>query len=273
MVPSQIVVLDEFPLTSSGKTDRKALPEPVFTATTFRSPQTPTEKTVAEVFAEVLGLDRVGLDDDFFVLGGDSLIAIRVSARLQAALGKDVPVRYLFDAPTVGRLAACLDRLQEQATRPPLQVMARPQTIPLSYAQQRLWFFDQLHGPSPVYNMAVGLRLSGDLDPGALGAALSDVVGRHESLRTLFPVADGMPRQQVVPAERAHLCWQVVDAIDWSADRLAEAAGAVARHPFDLDTELPLRAALFRVADDEHVLVAVVHHIAADGWSVAPLVA
>ncbi|MCV7360727.1 amino acid adenylation domain-containing protein, partial [Mycolicibacterium neworleansense] len=273
MVPSQIVVLEEFPLTSSGKIDRRALPEPVFAAATFRSPQTPSEKTVAEVFAEVLGLDRVGLDDDFFALGGDSLIAIRVSARLQLALGKDVPVRYLFDAPTVGRLAATLDRQQDEAVRPPLQVMPRPQTIPLSYAQQRLWFFDQLNGPSPVYNLAVGLRLTGDLDPVALGQALGDVVGRHESLRTIFTLAGEVPQQSVVPAESARMQWQVVDAVGWPADRLVEAAGAVARHPFDLSAELPLKATLFRVAEREHVLVAVVHHIAADGWSVTPLVA
>ncbi|WP_441964807.1 amino acid adenylation domain-containing protein [Mycolicibacterium houstonense] len=273
MVPSQIVVLEEFPLTSSGKIDRKALPEPVFTAATFRPPQTPTEKTVAEVFAEVLGLDRVGLDDDFFALGGDSLIAIRVSARLQSALGKDVPVRYLFDAPTVGRLADCLDHQQRDAARPPLQVMPRPQTIPLSYAQQRLWFFDQLNGPSPVYNLPVGLRLTGDLDPDALGQALVDVVGRHESLRTMFTLTGEAPQQVVVPAERIPTLCQVVDAVGWPADRLVEAASAVARHPFDLSAELPLKATLFRVAENEHVLVAVVHHIAADGWSVTPLVA
>ncbi|WP_428833592.1 amino acid adenylation domain-containing protein [Mycolicibacterium porcinum] len=273
MVPTQIVVLEELPLTSSGKIDRRALPEPVFAAVTFRSPQTPTEKTVAEVFAEVLGLDRVGLDDDFFALGGDSLIAIRVSARLQSALGKDVPVRYLFDTPTVGGLAGCLDRQLSDSARPPLQVMPRPQIVPLSYAQQRLWFFDQLNGPSPVYNLAVGLRLSGDLDPVALGQALTDVVSRHESLRTLFTLAGDVPQQLVVPPESARTCWEVIDAISWSADRLAEAAGAVARHPFDLSAELPLRASLFRVAEDEHVLVAVAHHIAADGWSVTPLVA
>ncbi|MGV0804438.1 amino acid adenylation domain-containing protein [Mycolicibacterium setense] len=273
MVPSQIVVVDEFPLTSSGKIDRRALPEPVFVAASFRSPQTPTEKTVAEVFAEVLGLDRVGLDDDFFALGGDSLIAIRVSTRLQSALGKDVPVRYLFDTPTVGRLAACLDRQQDDAARPPLQVMPRPQTVPLSYAQQRLWFFDQLNGPSPVYNLAVGLRLTGDLDAAALGQSLADVVGRHESLRTLFTLAGEMPQQSVVPVENARPSWEVVDAAGWAPDRLVEAAGAVARHSFDLSAELPLRATLFRVAEGEHVLVAVVHHIAADGWSVTPLVA
>ena len=148
----------------------------------------------------------------------------------------------------------------------------RPAVVPLSFAQNRLWFLDQLQGPSPVYNMAVALRISGALDADALGAALADVVGRHESLRTLFPAAEGIPQQLVVPAERADFGWQVVDASGWSAGRLGEAIGAAARHSFDLATEIPLRARLFRVADDEHVLVAVVHHIAADGWSIAPLV-
>ena len=271
MVPAQIVVLEEFPLTSSGKIDRKALPEPVFAATSFRAPQTQTEKTVAEVFAEVLGLGRVGVDDDFFALGGDSLIAIRVCARLQSALGRDVPVRYLFDASTAGDLAAYLDRHQAEAARPLSQVMARPPRIPLSYAQQRLWFLDQLHGPSPVYNLAVALRLRGRLDADALGQALVDVVGRHESLRTVFAAVEGVPEQLVVGVEQADLGWRVVDAASWSADRLEEAVGAAARHPFDLANESPLHTTLFHLDEDEHVLVAVVHHIAADGWSIAPL--
>jgi acyl carrier protein len=273
MVPTQLVVLDEFPLTTSGKIDRKALPAPVFAAKAFRAPETPTDKTVAEVFAEVLGLEQVGLDDDFFALGGDSLTATRVSARLQSALGREVPVRCLFDAPTVGALAAYLDQHQGSAARPPLQVMPRPERLPLSYAQQRLWFFDQLQGPSPVYNMPVALRLSGPLDADALGQALADVVARHESLRTTFVASEGTPRQLVVPAEQADLGWHVFDATGWEAARLEEAIGAVARHPFDLASEIPLRATLFRIAEDEHVLVAVVHHIAAEGWSVTPLVA
>ena len=144
--------------------------------------------------------------------------------------------------------------------------------VPLSFAQSRLWFLDQLQGPSPVYNMAVALRLSGRLDAEALGAALADVVGRHESLRTLFAAPDGIPQQVVVPAERADFGWEVVDATGWSAARLDEAIDAAARHAFDLAAEIPLRARLFRVAEDEHVLVAVVHHIAADGWSITPLV-
>ncbi len=146
MVPAQIVVLDEFPLTSSGKVDRKALPAPVFAATPFRAPQTGMEKIVAAVFAEVLGLQRVGLDDDFFELGGDSLIATRVCTRLQLALGREVPVRYLFEASTVGELAEYLHAHRGGPARPPLTVMPRPERVPLSFAQQRLWFLNRVRG-------------------------------------------------------------------------------------------------------------------------------
>ncbi|KUI04643.1 hypothetical protein AU189_19860 [Mycolicibacterium acapulense] len=272
MVPTQYVVLDDFPMTSSGKIDRKSLPEPVIAVTPFRAPQTRIEMIVAQAFADVLGIDRVGLDDDFFALGGDSLSAIRVSARLQAALDREVPVRYLFDAPKVGELADFLDQHQGGVAYQPLRVMPRPERVPLSFAQSRLWFLDQLQGPSAVYNMAVALRLSGQLDAGALGAALGDVVGRHESLRTLFVSDEGVPHQVVVPPAESDFGWQVIDTDGWPKPRLSEAIGESARHTFDLTAEIPLRATLFRVSDDEHVLVAVVHHIAADGWSIAPLV-
>ncbi|WP_249266637.1 condensation domain-containing protein, partial [Mycobacterium colombiense] len=149
----------------------------------------------------------------------------------------------------------------------------RPAVVPLSFAQQRLWFIDQLLGPSPIYNMAAALRLSGRLDAEALGAALADVVARQESLRTVFPAVEGIPQQVVIPAEGVDLGWQVVDATEWPESRLGEAIGAVVHHSFDLATEIPLRARLFRVGADEHVLVAVMHHIAADGVSMAPLVA
>src|SRR6185437_15741343 len=153
-----------------------------------------------------------------------------------------------------------------------LTARERPAVIPLSFAQSRLWFIDQLQGPSPVYNVAVALRLHGRLDADVLAAALSDVVGRHESLRTLFVATDGIPQQCVIPEERADFGWRVVDATVWAADRLEDAVGEATRHSFDLAAEIPLRATLFRVVDDEHVLVAVAHHIVADGWSVAPLV-
>jgi len=141
----------------------------------------------------------------------------------------------------------------------------------LSFAQQRLWSLDHLRGPSAVYNIPVALRLRGALDADALGAALADVVGRHESLRTVFPAPEGTPQQLVVPAERADFGWQIIDATGWPASRLGEAVNAAACYTFDLATEIPLRARLFRVGDDDHVLVAVVHHIAADGWSITPL--
>ncbi|MHC9297544.1 condensation domain-containing protein, partial [Mycobacterium sp. LTG2003] len=132
---------------------------------------------------------------------------------------------------------------------------------------------EQLQGPSAIYHMPVALRLTGGLDDDALGQALADVVGRHESLRTVFGVVDGIPEQVVVPAERADLGWQIVDATAWPSDRVRDAVATFAQRPFDLAREIPLRAVLFRVAENEHVFVAVVHHIAADGWSIGPFVA
>src|ERR1700751_3254857 len=195
---------------------------------------------------------------------------MRLVAAINTGVDTRVSVRAVFDAPSVARLAP---RIGAEAGRrlPRLVAGERPAVVPLSFAQQRLWFIDQLHGPSPVYNIAAALRLDGRLDAGALGAALADAVGRHESLRTLFVGPEGIPQQLVIPAERAQLGWEVVDATGWPAARLGDAIDEVVRHPFDLATEIPLRARLFTVADDEHVLVAVVHHIAADGWSITPL--
>ena len=270
MVPTHIVVLDEFPLTSSGKLDRKALPAPVFAATAFRAPQTQTEKIVAGVFAEVLGIDKVGVDDSFFDLGGDSMSAMRLIAAINTGLDADLSVRTVFEAPTVAQLAPRVGADAGRLER--LVAGERPAVVPLSFAQQRLWFIDQLQGPSPVYNVAVALRLRGALDADALGAALADVVGRHESLRTLLPAVEGIPRQLVVPAEQADFGWDVIDVSGWPAGRLDEAIGAATRHSFDLAAEIPLRARLFHLAEDEHVLLAVLHEVAADGWSMTRLV-
>ena len=274
MMPAAIMVLESLPLTVNGKLDRRALPAPEFiTGVAYRAPRDRRERVLAALFGEVLGVTRVGIDDGFFDLGGHSLSATRLVARVRAELGLEVPIRALFDAPTVAGLMEWMTAHAKDPAGAPLTAQQRPAVIPLSFAQSRLWFLDQLHGPSPVYNMAVALRLRGRLDADALGAALADVVGRHESLRTLFEAPEGIPRQVVVPAERAEFGWQVVDATGWSAGRLDEAIEEVARHCFDLAAEIPLRARLFRVADEEHVLVAVVHHIAADGWSITPLVA
>ena len=272
MVPTQIVVLDEFPLTSSGKIDRKALPAPVFAATSFRAPQTPTEKIVADVFAEVLGLERVGLDDDFFALGGDSLIATRVSARLQLALGREVPVRYLFDASTVGGLAEYLHRHRGGPARPPLRVMARPELVPLSFAQSRLWFLNRFEGGVATYNIPIAFRFSGALDVEALGAALDDVIARHESLRTIFPDVDGVPLQQVVPAQAGMWRRGGAAVVSLPEQDVAGELVALAGYRFDLSTEIPIRAQIYSVGPEQYVLGIVVHHIAFDGWSLAPMV-
>ena len=272
MVPAHIMVLDEFPLTSSGKIDRKALPTPVFATTPFRAPQTQTEKIVAEVFAEVLGLDRVGLDDDFFALGGDSLIATRVSARLQAKLGREVPVRYLFEASTVGDLADYLHRHRGGPARPPLRVMPRPQRVPLSFAQQRLWFLNQFDGEVAVYNMPTAFRISGALDVEALGAALDDVIARHESLRTIFPDIDGVPFQKVLPAQAG--MWRRGGAAVVALPEMdvADELVALAGYRFDLAAEIPIRVQIYPVGPEQYVVGIVLHHIAFDGWSPAPMV-
>ena len=240
------------------------------TATVTAPRRAPVEEILAGIYAQVLGLERVGVDESFFELGGDSLSAMRliaaVNSGMDGGLGGARRVRGAHGGP-VGAPYRC-GRGSARAAGG----RERPAVVPLSFAQSRLWFIDQLQGPSPVYNLAVALRLRGHLDADVLAAALSDVVGRHESLRTLFVAPDGIPEQRVIERERADFGWQVVDATGWPASRLDEAVGEAARHTFRSGHRNPLRAKLFRVADDEHVLVAVAHHIAADGWSVAPLV-
>ncbi|MFI5511751.1 amino acid adenylation domain-containing protein, partial [Mycobacterium sp. NPDC051804] len=232
---------------------------------------TPSEEILAGIYAQVLGLERVGADDSFFELGGDSLLAMRVIAAVNSGLDTHLEVGALFEAPTVAQLAP---RIGAGAGGLPRLVPGeRPAVVPLSFAQNRLWFIDQLQGPSAIYNMAVALRLSGDLDTEAFGTALADVVERHESLRTLFPAPEGIPQQLVIPVGQADFSWAVVDAGGWPGAQLQQAIESAVGEPFDLATQIPLRAKVFRVGENEHVLVAVVHHIAADGWSIAPLVA
>ncbi len=271
MVPTAIIVVDALPLTVNGKLDRRALPAPEYQDTdTYRAPATAVEEILAGIYARVLGVERVGIDDSFFDLGGDSLSAMRLVAAVNTGLGAGLSVRTLFEAPTVAQLAPRIGG--DEAGLEPLVAMQRPPVVPLSFSQNRLWFLDQLQGPSATYNMPVALRLRGRLNVDALGAALADVVGRHESLRTRFTAPGGIPQQLVVPAEQADFGWDIVDASGWSEGQLDEAVGDVARHPFDLAAEIPMQARLFRVSDDDHVVVAVAHHIAADGLSVAPLV-
>ncbi|WP_036544316.1 condensation domain-containing protein, partial [Nocardia rhamnosiphila] len=268
MIPAVVMELDAFPLNTSGKLDRKALPAPVFEAREFRAPSTPIEEIVAGVFAEVLGVERIGADDDFFALGGNSLIATQVAARLGAALDTTVPVRMLFEASTVAALAAAAESATGRGDLPVLAPRERPERVPLSLAQQRMWFLNQFDTDSAAYNLPVAVRLTGDLDIAALEQAVADVVGRHETLRTVYPAQDGRPYQLVLPVGEVA---PDLTAVAVPADELRARAVEVMSAGFDVSAEVPLRVALFHPGGDEHVLVFVMHHISADGWSMGPL--
>ncbi|MGQ4491199.1 amino acid adenylation domain-containing protein, partial [Streptomyces sp. SAS_281] len=268
MVPAVFVPLDVLPLTPNGKLDRRALPEPEASTTAGRAPRTPEEHVLAGLFAEVLGVPRVGADDDFFDLGGHSLLATRLVARVRATLGVELALPTLFRTPTVAGLAAGLGSAGR--ARPALERADRPERVPLSSAQRRLWFLRQLEGAESVYNMPLAWRLTGPLDPAALEAALGDLADRHETLRTVFPAQDGVPYQRVLAAGDAHPALAVTAADTRNLTALLTAACA---RGFDLAAEPPLRAEVFEVAPDEHVLLLVMHHIAGDGWSLGPLAA
>ncbi|WP_240952953.1 non-ribosomal peptide synthetase, partial [Rhodococcus sp. IC4_135] len=268
MVPSQIMVLDAFPLNASGKLDRKLLPEPVFEVAVFRAPVTAVEEIVASVFAEVLGVDRVGLDDDFFALGGNSLIATRVAARLGQALDAQVPVRVLFEASSVELLAARVESEVGSGARAGLTARVRPERVPLSLAQQRMWFLNRFDTTSSANNIPVAIRLSGSLDVAALQAAVSDVVARHEILRTVYPEVDGVGFQDILSADRVRLDLSPVGV---SESGVVGAVTEFLSAGFDVAVEVPVRARLFAVSESEFVLVFVVHHISADGSSMGPM--
>ena len=272
MVPSAFVVLERLPLTPNGKLDRRALPAPVVgSGGERRVPRTPQEEMLCALFAEVLGLAAVGISDNFFELGGHSLLATRLISRIRASLDVEIAIRVLFEAPTVEALAGRLG--QAQAARSALRAQVRPPEIPLSYAQQRLWFLHRLEGESEgdrsaTYTIPVAVRLEGELDVGALEAAVWDVLSRHESLRTIFPEREGLARQQILAAGevRAGLSVAAVEE-----DELAGALSRAAGQGFDLSREVPLRGHLFVLSARSHVLLLVLHHIAGDGWSLAPL--
>jgi amino acid adenylation domain-containing protein len=301
MVPTVIQLLDALPLTPNGKLDRKALPAPDAQNTLPRrllAPRTPIEATLCALFAAVLGVEQAGADDNFFTLGGHSLLAMRLISRIRAALGVEIPVRTLFDAPTVatlaGRIAQAADGPPNHPSKPPptdaadvttvaqaspgtaIPRVPRDQPIVLLPAQTRLWFLDRLEPGNPRYNIVFGLRLrgSGDsarsgLDESALQAALDHIVRRHESLRTSFRTGDRGPTQVIAPArafalERVDLCGLSGVA---RASELAARTRQAAHHHFDLETGPLAVGWLMRLADDDHRLLVVMHHIVVDGWS------
>ncbi|KZM69085.1 non-ribosomal peptide synthetase [Nocardia terpenica] len=276
MIPAAFVVLDEIPLTPVGKLDRARLPEPTFAAREFRAPSTPVEEIVAEVFAALLvpGTDdnpgRVGADDDFFELGGNSLLAAQAAARIGSALGLRVPVQLLFEASTVAMLAERVERHAGSASGQQLRPMPRPERIPLSYAQQRMWFLNRFDPASAVNNIPVAVRLTGRLDLDALRAAVRDLVERHEVLRTIYPDLDGEGYQLVLSAsdERA---LQEIPVIDAAESEIAALVAETVVGGFDVTAAPPVRLRVIRLGETEHVLVCVVHHITGDGFSMGPL--
>ena len=284
MVPSAWVLLDELPVTPNGKVDRKALPPPEQQSPreSYQAPRTPAEEVLASIWAELLGLERVGTADHFFDLGGHSLLATRVMSRLRGAFGVEMSLRDLFEAPVLADLAARVEsvRLQEDrrsgavAPIPPLVPVPREGPLPLSFAQQRLWFIDQLEPDSPLYNIPAALRVEGPLHAGALASCLGEIVRRHEALRTVFAVQKGAPVQVIRPPAAFSL--PVVD-LAGLAENTAEAlalrlAGEEAGRPFDLAGDPLLRTVLLRLAGGDHILALTLHHIAGDGWSMGILI-
>ncbi|OZM71252.1 non-ribosomal peptide synthetase [Amycolatopsis antarctica] len=265
MVPAFVVAIPEIPLTPNGKLDRRALPAPEATAPSGRPPSTEAERLLCRLFAETLGVAEVGADAGFFDLGGHSLLATRLINRIRATTGAELDIRSLFDAPTPAGLAHRIGTPDTPA-RPPLRAGDRPRRVPLSAAQRRLWFFTQFTGPNPIYNMPFTVRLTGPLSVPALRESVRDVLDRHESLRTRVAEVDGEPFQEVAPA--VDVSFEVVPATEATLPELLAEAGG---HHFDLGDELPVRVRLFALGTGTHVLQLLVHHIAADGWSFAPL--
>ncbi|MFC4377362.1 amino acid adenylation domain-containing protein [Nocardia halotolerans] len=269
MVPTALTVLDTIPLTPVGKLDRTALPAPALRAQEFRAPSGAMEELVAQIFTELLRpADPIGADDDFFALGGNSLLATQAAARLGAELATRVPAGHVFESPTVAGLATLLEPLKGTGGHNPPTRRGRPELIPLSPAQQRMWFLNQFDPDSTAETIPFALRLSGPFDPRALHAALSDLVGRHESLRTWYPVHDGVGHQVVLPMAEA-VPDVLLDTLD--EDQVPLWLSEFAATGFDVAAGVPLRVAVGELGPQEHVLAVALHHIAADGASIAPL--
>jgi non-ribosomal peptide synthetase component F len=281
MLPSTFVAIDTLPLTPSGKVDRQHLPSPkharLEASRAFVAPRSQIEEVIAAVFAEVLESERISVNDNFFELGGHSLLATRVVSRLRDRLEVELPLRLLFESPVVADLARNIEeamRVQKGLQIPPLVRVPRDRDLPLSFAQQRLWFVNQLAPESPFYNFPAAVRLKGALDVTALEKTINEIVSRHETLRTTFITKYGQPVQVISPSMPRRL--PVVDLSGLpEAEREEEAlrlAAHEARQAFNLSTGPLLRASLLQLGPDEHIALFTMHHIVSDGWSVGVII-
>jgi amino acid adenylation domain-containing protein len=282
MMPQDWLFLGALPLTPNDKVDRRALPAPDRRADTSVAPRTPLEELLAGIFCQVFGLPAVGIFDDFFALGGHSLLATRVVSRVRSLLGIDLEIRTLFEEPTVEGLARRIEGQQYQApwaAAPPLRPLPRGEVgrLPLSFAQQRLWFLDQMDPGSPLYNVPLAFRVEGRIDVAALAGSLAEIVRRHEALRTRFVKAGDEPVQVIMsPDEALGMALPLIDlsvlppqARRHESERIA---AEEVRRPFDLARGPLARFALARLAEEEHTLLISLHHIVSDGWSMGVLI-
>jgi amino acid adenylation domain-containing protein len=272
MVPAQWVELESIPLTPNGKVDRKALPDPELADRTdeYAAPQNETEEKLAEIWQEMLEVDRVGIHDDFFDIGGHSLLAISLVSIIRKVFGLELPINDVFDYPTVSLLAGRLAEEPSGELLPPVMAITlRPEHIPLSFSQERLWFLDRLEG-SLQYHLPAVLRLKGELNKEALEQTLQTIINRHEVLRTVIREQEGQGYQQILPADNWSL--GITEELVVGETRLSTYITELISKPFDLSGDYMLRADLVMLNQDEHILVVTMHHIASDGWSRSILV-
>jgi amino acid adenylation domain-containing protein/non-ribosomal peptide synthase protein (TIGR01720 family) len=281
MVPAALVFLDAIPMTPNGKVDRRALPAPEWGAASKVSvpPRTPIEGILVELWKRVLGVEQVGTRDSFFDLGGHSLLATQLVSRIRQVLQVELPLRELFERPTVAELGERIEAILREAqglARPPIEPVARVglstapnEELPLSFAQQRMWFLDQLEPDTALYNIPMAVRFTGHLDTAALQRALGQLAQRHEALRTTFPTVDGTPRQVISPASPTAVLVDDLTPLP-PEEREKEAlrlAREEAQQPFDLGRGPLLRVKLLRLEDGDHITLFTMHHIISDGWS------
>ncbi|WP_232525305.1 HAD-IIIC family phosphatase [Motilimonas pumila] len=277
MIPSVFVLLEQLPLTPNGKIDRKALPEPDMSAqqAEYIAPRSETEKVLCEIWQEVLGVERVGIVDNFFQLGGHSLLAARLISRINQRLNISLPLKTLFLLPSLGCLAQELLNLAPDHGYPKLEKVSKQGPLMLSYSQQRMWLLNQIDNESTQYHMPSALKLSGPLDVKVLNQAFSTIFERHESLRTVFVVNDaGEPHQVVTSVTDFTVNMEDLSMLEPEARelRIVELKSREACAAFDLSGDLMLRPQLVKLAEDEHILLVTMHHIASDGWSIGILI-